>query len=93
MAEGSDKGHAKLSAEYVYSILDRFNLPTRTKNRIINIVNNHHWLEGYCKNKISAETVATMFRTTEDFTIARIMAKADLENVRDNFFTKVMQSD
>ena len=93
LAEGSDKGHAKLSAEYVYSILDRFNLPTRTKNRIINIVNNHHWLEGYCKNKISAETVATMFRTTEDFTIARIMAKADLENVRDNFFTQVMQSD
>ena len=93
LAEGSDKGHAKLSAEYVYSILDRFNLPARTKNRIINIVNNHHWLEGYCKNKITTETVASMFRTTENFTIARIMAKADLENVRDNFFTQVMQSD
>ena len=34
-----------------------------------------------------------MFRTTEDFTIARIMAKADLENVREGFFTKTMMAD
>ena len=90
---GRDAGHASLSAEYVYSILDRFNLPTRTKNRIINMVNNHHWLEAYCKGQISDETVATMFRTTEDFTIARIMARADLENVREGFFTKTMMAD
>jgi len=90
---GKDAGHASLSADYVYSILDRFNLPTRTKNRIINMVNNHHWLKAYCKGQISDETVATMFRTTEDFTIARIMARADLENVREGFFTETMMAD
>ena len=87
---GKDEGHAERSAEYVYSILDRFNLPKRVKNRIINIVNNHHWFEQLCTGAIQENTVATIFRTTADFTIARIMAQSDLESVHDGYFTSRM---
>ena len=87
---GKDEGHAARSAEYVYSILNRFNLPTRVKNRIVNIVNNHHWFEQLCTNAIDENQVATIFRTTADFTIARIMAQADLESVYEGYFTSRM---
>ena len=87
---GKDEGHAERSAEYVYSILDRFNLPKRVKNRIINIVNNHHWFEQLCTGAIQENTVASMFRTTSDFTIARIMAQSDLESVHEGYFTSRM---
>ena len=90
---GRDSGHAELSAEYVYSVLDRFNLSTSIKNRIVNMVNNHHWFEGFCTGALNAEAVASMFRTTADFTIARILAQADLESVRDGFFLKTMKLD
>ncbi len=90
---GRDLGHAELSAAYVYSVLERFNLPKAMKDRIINIVNNHHWFEDYCKGNLNAEAVATMFRTNEDFTIARIIAQADLESVRDGFFLSTMKKD
>ena len=87
---GKDEGHAERSAEYVYSILDRFNLPTRVKNRIINIINNHHWFEMLCTGVINEQQVAATFRTTADFTIARIMAQADLESVYEGYFTSRM---
>lgn len=93
LGNNQDAGHAELSAKYVYSILDRFNLPARVKNRIINIVNNHHWFAAYCKKEINAEAVATMFRSSEDFAVARIMAQADLESVREGFLEKTMQLD
>ena len=91
LIDGSDTGHAEKSAEYVYSILDKFNLRPEIKDRIISIVENHHWFKAYNKGLMSAEEVATLCRRPEDFLIYQIMAKADLKNVSDTFFMEVMK--
>lgn len=90
LLEGSDTGHAAMSAEYVYSILDRFNLPSDVKDRIIINIENHHWFKAYNNRNLSPQVVATLCRRPEDFKIYQIMAKADLKNVNDTFYQKVM---
>ena len=80
-----DKGHASASAEYVIGILDKFNFPRSISDRIIDIVDNHHWFEAYNTGAASAEDVAVRCRRPEDFLIYEILAKADFENVNDNF--------
>ena len=80
-----DQGHASLSSEYAISILEKFSIPQGMKDRIIDIVENHHWFEGYNTNKISAEDVAVRCRRPEDFIISEILAKADFENVNETF--------
>ena len=79
-----------MSAEYVYSILDRFNLPSDVKDRIIINIENHHWFKAYNNRNLSPQVVATLCRRPEDFKIYQIMAKADLKNVNDTFYQKVM---
>ncbi len=86
LADGSDTGHAVKSAEYVYSILDRFNLTHEVKDRIISIVSNHHWFKEYNLKHLSNEEIATLCRRPEDFMIYQIMAKADLKNVNKSFY-------
>ena len=86
LIDGSDTGHASKSAEYVYSILDRFNLTKSVKDRIISIVLNHHWFKDYNLNNLSNEAIATLCRRPEDFKIYQIMAKADLKNVNKDFY-------
>ena len=90
LLEGSDTGHAAMSAEYVYSILDRFNLTQDVKNRIIANVENHHWFKEYNLGHIRPETVAALCRRPEDFKIYQIMAKADLKNVNDTFYMRAL---
>ncbi|MDR1167959.1 MAG: hypothetical protein LBK53_03595 [Heliobacteriaceae bacterium] len=80
-----DTGHAKLSSDYTFSILDKFNLPTRVKDRIVDIVDNHHWFESFNKGWVSAEEVAVRCRRPEDFIIYQIFSKSDFANVNDNF--------
>ena len=86
LIDGSDTGHASKSAEYVYSILDRFNLTKSVKDRIISIVLNHHWFKDYNLNNLSKQEIATLCRRPEDFKIYQIMAKADLKNVNKDFY-------
>ena len=90
LLEGSDTGHAAMSAEYVYSILDRFNLTQDVKNRIIANIENHHWFKEYNLGHIRPETVAALCRRPEDFKIYQIMAKADLKNVNDTFYMRAL---
>ncbi len=90
LLEGSDTGHAAMSAEYVYSILDRFNLPSDVKDRIIINIENHHWFKAYNNRNLSPQFVAALCRRPEDFKIYQIMAKADLKNVNDTFYQKIM---
>lgn len=86
LIEGSDTGHAEKSAEYVYSILDRFNLSKDIKDRIISIIENHHWFKAYNLKDITPSEIATLCRRPEDFLIYQIMAKADLKSVNDKFY-------
>ena len=62
LVDGSDTGHAAKSAEYVYSILDRFNFEPEIKDRIISVVSNHHWFKEYCLGNTSKLDIATLCR-------------------------------
>jgi hypothetical protein len=80
-----DDGHATVSAEYVAAILNKFSFPQGMKDRIIDIVNNHHWFAAFNSGNIDAQDVAIRCRRPEDFVIYELLAKADLENVNDTF--------
>ena len=80
-----DEAHAKTSAYYAEGILEKFKLPTEVKDRIIDIIQNHHWFGSYNMGFSSVQDVAVRCRYPEDFNICQIMAKADLENVNKYF--------
>ena len=80
-----DKGHASLSADYTWSILDRYPFPAEVKDRIIDIIDNHHWFEAYNMGTASAENIAVRCRRPEDLKIYEIFSKADFENVNPTF--------
>ena len=80
-----DEGHASLSSDYVWSILDRYPFPSSIKDRIIDIVDNHHWFEKYNTGNANAEDVAVRCRRPEDLKIYEIFSKADFENVNPTF--------
>lgn len=80
-----DKGHASSSAEYCTAILDKFSFPQNMKDRIIDIVDNHHWFEAYNTGKATANDIAVRCRRPQDFVIYEILAKADFENVNKSF--------
>ena len=88
LGSNSDTGHASLSAEYVYSILDRFKLSDDMKDRIISIVENHHWFKDFNNGVMDERTIATIARRPQDWLIYKIMAKADLVNVSEDFAIK-----
>ena len=80
-----DAGHASLSAEFVAGILEKYPFTDGVKDRIVDIVENHHWFEGYNKGITSPAEVAIHCRRPEDYLIYQIFAKADLENVNSTF--------
>lgn len=80
-----DKEHASLGADYAWSILDRYSLSSGTKDKIIDIIDNHHWFEKYNTESIDATDVAVRCRRLEDLNIYKIFSKADFENVNSEF--------
>ena len=81
-----DKSHPEFSAFYAKDILKKYNFPKEIKDRIFELVKNHHWLEKYNKNEVSADYTASLFRHKDDYAIAKIMADADLKGVSDEFY-------
>ncbi len=84
-----DTGHQNLSADYAYSILQKYSFPKNIKARIVDIVENHHWFEGYNKGSLTSEDIAVYSRRPNDFKIFTILSKADLESVNNDFYLKV----
>ncbi len=86
-----DFGHALPSSLSVDAILGRMNLSTAEKNRVINLVENHHWLEripaGEVTDKFLVEDMADIFKSSNDFKLAKIFAESDLKAVNSSFFT------
>ena len=80
-----DANHPNTSAQYAEGILEKIKISDDIKNRIIDIVQNHHWFEKYNMGFMSVEDVVVRCRRPEDFKIYQIMAKADLENVNNTF--------
>lgn len=81
-----DENHPEISALYARDILNKYNLPAETKNRIFELVENHHRLGEYYNGDISADEVAAMFRRTDDLSSAKILTEADLKCVSDEFY-------
>ena len=88
--EGKNEAtHANISSDYVIAILDKLNLPQDIKDKVVRIVDNHHWFADYNTGKISAIDVAVRCRKEGDFNIYKILAKADLANVNKYFHLNV----
>lgn len=88
-SSASDTGHAILSTQYASKILDRFNYSFSQKDKILKLIENHHWFKDFNKGKISADDVLKMFG--DDIQLAKIMAKADLESVSDDFHLTILE--
>lgn len=81
-------GHALPSSHTVNAIVERMpNLTPMEKDRIVNFVKNHHWLEKVSDNPNVIDELAIAFRSGNDFKMAKIFAKSDLKAVNDRFFT------
>ncbi len=84
--------HPLTSSQAVNAIVQRMNaLTTTEKNRIINFVENHHWLmkiqNGTLYNPQTVRELAFTFRHGNDFNMAKIFAESDLKAVNDGFYT------
>lgn len=84
-----DSNHFRTSANYMSSILDKFNLPTEMKHQIIDAVDNHHWFGDFNTDKLSAQDVAAKCRRSGDLDVYKILAKADLANVSSTFHYRI----
>lgn len=84
-----DSNHFRTSANYMSSILDKFNLPTEMKHQIIDAVDNHHWFGDFNTDKLSAQDVAAKCRRSGDLEVYKILAKADLANVSSTFHYRI----
>lgn len=81
-------GHALPSSHTVNAIVERMpNLTPMEKDRIVNFVKNHHWLEKVSDNPNVIDELAIAFRSGNDFKMAKIFAESDLKAVNDRFFT------
>jgi len=93
-----DKGHQNVSAVLTKDLIKRINMPVEMKDRIFELVKNHHWLEEYNldltrpenigKTRATPENIASRFRNPEDYAIAKIFAEADLKGVNNGFYEK-----
>lgn len=82
----TDETHYNTSALFARNILDKFNLPNEVKQRICELVKNHHWLENYQNKYLSNNQIATSFRYKNDFKLAQIMANSDIKGVSDFYY-------
>lgn len=87
-----DRSHPLISSQTTEAIVQRMeDLSTTEKNRIINFVENHHWLEKITSgNEFKQETAAELamtFRSGNDFKMAKIFAESDLKSVNPMFWS------
>lgn len=82
-----DKQHQNVSALYTNNLLEKINMPKEIKNRIVEIVKNHHWSEEFNTGSASAQNIATRFRNPQDYLISKIFAQSDLKGVNKDFYS------
>jgi len=86
------EGHASQSKIDAQKVLENYNIDNNIKDRVLNVVENHHWFEKYNKGIINAKEVKQIFKTPEDLKIAKIMAKSDLEGISSGFHKWIMHT-
>lgn len=83
-----DEKHYIESALYTRNIIEKLNLPEEVKERIYNMINNHHWLGQLENGDIKPEAVAAIFRNPEDFKAAKIFAESDSKGVSNDVYSQ-----
>ncbi|MBO5738453.1 hypothetical protein J6R97_03850 [bacterium] len=79
--------HALPSSQTVNAIVERMHyLSPMEKDRIINLVKNHHWFEKIKDDPKVIEEMIIAFRSGNDFKLAKIFAESDLKAVNTRFF-------
>lgn len=86
----ADEGHASLSSAYASAIMQKFSFNEELKNRILDVIEHHHWFESYNSGRIKPYNVALLCRQPEDILIYEIFAKADFESVSPDFHLKLL---
>ena len=86
-----DTAHPIISSQTAQAITERMQgLSVAEKDRIIDLVKNHHWLEGIKNGTEFSEKeiqdLAVKFRCGNDITLAKIFAESDLKAVNEKFF-------
>ncbi len=93
-----DDIHPLISSQSTNAIMERFpNLSLNEKDRIINLVENHHWLTQVSDDAVydfdTVQKLAYKFRSGNDFIMAKIFAESDLKGVNvtfwENFGSKI----
>lgn len=89
----ADEGHYNQSAIISKGISKRFFTNPFAQDRVYDLVKNHHWLEKLNtsyndKKNETIRKIAYRFRQPNDYDIAKIFAKADLQSVSDKFFNE-----
>jgi len=79
-----DEGHAALCSLYARDILnkDAVKMPEEIKDRIYELIKNHHWLKDYNTGSIYPEHTAALFRREGGLAAAQILAEAGLKCVK-----------
>lgn len=89
-----DKKHPLNSSLYAKDILKKVKLPNEIKNKVILLIKNHSWLELYSNGILSAKETAELFETKENFKLAKILTKADIQgNIYHQYISSCMQEE
>ena len=86
-----DSGHAALSSAYASAILEKFPFSEELKNKITEIIGNHHWSADYDTKNVTAETIAAYSRAPESMKMYEIFTQADIEAVNDSLYKMLYQ--
>lgn len=84
-----DKTHQITSSYMARNIIAKFIKNPNTTDRIIDLIQNHHWSEEFANaadKREKAMELAFRFKIPNDFEIAKIMAKSDIKSVSNNFY-------
>lgn len=87
-----DKKHPANSATASKKIIERFCKNEDTIRRITNLIKTHEWLGIYQNSEdkaLEAKKIAFDFRSGSDFDLAKILTKADMKGVNDEFYEKL----
>lgn len=88
-----DYSHAKQSSKVAKNILYKLKFENNLKNEIINLIENHHWLECYQNGSQSAFETAFALKNSGAMKIAKILTSAHLntETEINNFNTNATE--
>ena len=91
--EESDNEHPKASAEISKNILENQNLSEDSKNKILNLIENHEWLYWYDDTRkskklemdVTGRDILKKFSNNDElFKMAQILTGADIKGIKEN---------